>query len=234
MFVLDLEAPQLYRCPRARLQSPLVSSRYHMLARYVPPAAPTLRSAPPRGEQWLHEIKFDGWRIQLHKHGGSAAVFTKNGHDHSSRVRWMTDALACLPGVRSLVIDGELVACDDTGLPDFYALHFHSRDHGLCVWAFDLLHHNGRDLRELPLSERKARLERLILAANANWLRYSESFDDGLALLKAADRMRLEGIVSKRRDAPYRSGKQCDWIKVKCETWREANKERWRLFERRS
>jgi ATP dependent DNA ligase domain len=169
------------------------------------------------------------WRVKL---GDGQAVALVQ--DHSSRVRWMTDALACLPDVRSLVIDGELVACDDTGLPDFYALHFHSRDHGLCVWAFDLLHHNGRDLRELPLSERKARLERLILAANANWLRYSESFDDGLALLKAADRMRLEGIVSKRRDAPYRSGKQCDWIKVKCETWREANKERWRLFERRS
>jgi bifunctional non-homologous end joining protein LigD len=54
-----------------------------MLARYLPPAAPTLRSAPPRGEQWLHEVKFDGWRIQLHKHGGSTALFTKNGHDHS-------------------------------------------------------------------------------------------------------------------------------------------------------
>jgi bifunctional non-homologous end joining protein LigD len=101
------------------------------------------------------------------------------------------------------------------------------------VWAFDLLHHNGRDLRELPLLERKARLEKLIVAANVNWLRYSESFDDGLKLLKAADRMRLEGIVSKRRDAPYRSGKQCGWVKVKSSTWREANKERWRLFERK-
>jgi bifunctional non-homologous end joining protein LigD len=83
-----------------------------MRLRYVLPAAPHLRSAPPRGEQWLHEVKFDGWRNQLHKHGASAAVFTKNGHDHSSRVRWMVDALACLKGVHSLVIDGELVACD--------------------------------------------------------------------------------------------------------------------------
>jgi bifunctional non-homologous end joining protein LigD len=140
-----------------------------MLARYLPPAAPTLRSTPPRGEQWLHEVKFDGWRIQLHKHGDSAAAFTKNGHDHSSRERWMVDALARLKGVRSLIIDGELVACDHVGLPDFYRLHFHRRDRGLCVWAFDLLHHNGRDLRELPLFERKARLEKLILVANANW-----------------------------------------------------------------
>ena len=124
------------------------------------------------------------------------------------------------------------MACDDAGVPHYCALHFHSRKYGLCAWAFDLLHHNGRDLRELPQFERKARLEKLILAANANWLHYSESFDDGLELLKAADRMRLEGIVSKRRDAPYRSGKQSEWIKVKCATWREANKERWRLFER--
>jgi bifunctional non-homologous end joining protein LigD len=93
--------------------------------------------------------------------------------------------------------------CDDAGLPDFYALHFH-RGCGLCVWAFDILHFNGRDLRELPLFERKARLEKLILAANANWLRYSETFDDGLGLLKAADRMKLEGIVSKRREAQAR------------------------------
>ena len=94
------------------------------------------------------------------------------------------------------------------------------------------MHHNGRDLRELPLFERKARLEKLILAANVGWLHYSESFDDGIELLKAADRMKLEGIVSKRRDSPYRSGKKSAWIKVKCAAWRAANKERWRLFER--
>jgi ATP-dependent DNA ligase len=69
--------------------------------------------------------QIDGWRIQLHKHGRSAAAFTKNGHAHSSRVRWMTDALARLPGVR--FIDGELVACDGAGVPHFYALQFHSR-----------------------------------------------------------------------------------------------------------
>jgi ATP-dependent DNA ligase len=101
-------------------------------------------------------------------------------------------------------------------LTGFLCTHFH-RGRGLCVWAFDLLHHNGRDLRELPLFERKVRLEKLIVATNFDWLRYSEIFDDGIELLKAADRMKLEGIVSKRRDAPYRSGKQCDWIKVKCD-----------------
>ena len=101
-----------------------------------------------------------------------------------------------------------------------------------CFADRSLLHQNGRDLRELPLFERKARLDKLLLTANANRLRYSESFDDDVALLKAADLLGFEGIVSKRRDAPYRSGKQCDWVKVKCATWREANEERWRLFER--
>jgi ATP-dependent DNA ligase len=83
--------------------------------------------------------------------------------------------------VRSLII--ELLACDGDRRPDFYRLHFHRHDHGVCVWAFDLLHHNRRDLRELPLLERKAKLRNLVIAANAGWLHYSESFDVGLALL---------------------------------------------------
>jgi bifunctional non-homologous end joining protein LigD len=144
----------------------------------------------------------------------------------------MVDALARLKGVRSLIIDGELVACDGDGRPDFYRLHFHRHNRGLCVWAFDLLYLNGRDLRDLPLSERKRQLEKLISKARADWLQLSETFDDGAKLLAEADRRGLEGIVSKRADAPYRSGKRSEWIKVKCQTWREANRERWRLFER--
>ena len=123
---------------RLRVPSPPATSRrVPVLRPYRLRLFPTLPSAPPRGEQWLYEVKFGGWRIQLHKHGGSAAAFAKSGHDRSSRVRWMVDALACLKGVRSLVIDGELVACDDKGLPNFYRLHFHRHDRGLCVWAFD-------------------------------------------------------------------------------------------------
>jgi bifunctional non-homologous end joining protein LigD len=121
-----------------------------MPTHFLQPAATALLSAPPRGEQWLR-LKFDGWRIQLHKHGGSITAFTKNGHNHSSRARWMVDALACLKGVRSLVIDREFVVCDHKGLPNVYRLHFHRHDRSLCVWAFDLLHHNGRDLRELAI-----------------------------------------------------------------------------------
>jgi bifunctional non-homologous end joining protein LigD len=84
-----------------------------------------------------------------------------------------------------------------------------------CVWAFDLLYLNGKDLRRLPLLDRKERLERFVSKAREPWLCYVETFTDGATLLKAADRMGLEGIVSKKVAMPYRSGSKCDWIKVK-------------------
>jgi bifunctional non-homologous end joining protein LigD len=200
--------------------------------RYIAPATPTLRPTPPRGERWLHEVKFDGWRVQLHKSERGAAVFTKGGHDYTRRFPAIAGTLMTVPA-RACILDGELVAPDDQGRPDFRALHFHDRDEQVCVWAFDLLHLDGEDLRDRSLDARKRALERLILKTGDNALRLSESFDDGVKLLAAAEGMRLEGVVSKRRDAPYRSGKKCDWIKVKCLSWRAANRERWRLFERR-
>ena len=187
---------------------------------------------PPTSAMWAHEVKFDGWRVQLHKHERGVAIYTKRGHDYTRRFPLLAGHVARVPA-RSLIIDGELVACDETGLPDFRALHFHERDEELCLWAFDLLHLNGRDLTELPLMERKFALEKLVYKASDDRLRLSEHFDDGLKLLVAAERMGLEGIVSKKRDAPYRAGKKCDWIKVKCASWRVTNRDRWRLFERR-
>ena len=197
--------------------------------RFIQPCQPTLRVIPPSGAQWLHEVKFDGWRIQLQKNGRRVALYTKNGHDFSRVFRHLAKRLAALP-VRSAVIDGELTACDDQGVPDFRALHFRDiEDHQLCVWAFDLLHLDGHNLQPLPLVERKRLLEKLIYGVNADWLRLSEPFDDGAKLLKAAERMGLEGVVSKRSDAPYRSRKG-DWIKVKCEGWREQNQRRHEFF----
>jgi bifunctional non-homologous end joining protein LigD len=134
---------------------------------------------------------------------------------------------------RSCIIDGEVTAFDPLGLLDFHALHFRTAaDDDIAVWAFDLLFHNGRDVRELPLVKRKDLLMVLIMGAGDDRLRLSDGFDDGVELLAAADRMGLEGVVSKRRDAPYRPGTMSGWVKVKTQAWREANKERWRLFER--
>jgi bifunctional non-homologous end joining protein LigD len=198
---------------------------------FILPAQPTLRASPPRGEAWLHEVKFDGWRIQLHKTERGATIFTRNGHDYTRRLPAITGMVASLP-VRSCVIDGELTACDEHGLPDFRTLHFRdAHDDELCVWAFDLLMPDGKDIRPLPLIGRKNKLARLVYKTRDNGLRYSENFDDGAKLLASCEQMGLEGVVSKKRDAPYRSGK-CDWIKVKCQSWREANKNRADLFNK--
>jgi ATP-dependent DNA ligase len=144
--------------------------------------------------------------------------------------RWLGIGL-CLASSEA-GIDGELTACDDRGVPDFRALHFHNiRDGDLCVWAFDILHLNGADLREVPLTARKYVLEKIIYKARDHTLRLSETFDDGDKLLASCERMGLEGIVSKRRDLPYRSG-TADWVKVKCLSWRDANKDRGELFNK--
>jgi bifunctional non-homologous end joining protein LigD len=100
----------------------------------------------------------------------------------------------------------------------------------LCVWCFDLLQHNSRDLRALPLVARKTKLGELLARTHGDWLRYSDVFTDAKKLLAACDAHQLEGIVSKKTDAPYRSGKG-NWIKVKCRSWREANRDRGDLFQ---
>lgn len=179
----------------------------------------------------MHEVKFDGWRVQLHKNQRGVAIYTKRGHDYTKRFPALAGMLATI-SVRTCIIDGELTACDNRGLPDFRALHFHDRDDELCVWAFDLLYLDGKDLTTMPLIDRKFLLEKLVYRTRDNWLRLSETFDDGPKLLVAAERMALEGIVSKKRDAPYHSGTKCDWIKVKCEAWRNANRDRGDLFKR--
>jgi bifunctional non-homologous end joining protein LigD len=198
---------------------------------FIEPAQPKLRASPPVGDGRLHEVKFDGYRIQLHKFSSTVSLYSKSGSDFRQKFPQFAAAVAQLT-VRSCVIDGELTACDARGVPDFRALHFNSRNDVRCVWAFDLLYLNGKDLRPLPLSDRKERLERLISKVREPWLCYCETFPDGATLRKAADRIGLEGIVSKKASAPYRSGSKCDWIKVKCPGWREVNRERWRLFER--
>ena len=106
------------------------------------------------------------------------------------------------------------------------------RDGDVCVWGFDLLGLNGRDLRTRPLVMRKDKLRDLLIAADDHTLRFSESFEDPEKLLVVTDKMGLEGIVSKKRMAPYVAGNRSGWIKVKTATWRAANPERYKLFEK--
>jgi len=143
----------------------------------------------------------------------------------------VTHAFRDLPAT-SAIIDGEIVAVGSAGLPEFRRLHFRAAaPESICAWAFDLLHLNGKDLREMPLARRRDKLQALIARFDYPLLMFSESFDDADALLRACEAREMEGIVCKRVDAPYRSGRCATWVKVKCAGWRAANRERYRLFE---
>ena len=196
---------------------------------FIIPSAPVLKREPPTGPQWLHEVKFDGWRAQLHKAGDEVAIFTRYGHDYTMRFLIIRDSVLALPA-RSAIIDAEIVVCDDDGKPDFRAL-MEGKPGELCAWCFDLLEVNGKGLRRRTLIERKAMLRHLLNKADDHVLRFSETFPDPVKLLAAANKAGLEGIVSKLANQPYRSGKNPGWIKVKCKAWKEANKDRWEMFE---
>jgi bifunctional non-homologous end joining protein LigD len=199
--------------------------------RFIEPCSPVLAEAVPTGPDWIHEVKFDGYRVQAHKHGTDVAIFSRNGNDFTTRFDVVAYQLRDLPA-KAAILDGELVASNRDGTPDFAGLHRRSVEaHAMHFWCFDLLALNGRDLRPDPLAKRRARLQALLGRFDCPAVLPSESFGDGLALLRVAEKRRLEGVVSKRRDAPYRSGDCKDWRKVKTAAWRTANRERWRLFE---
>ena len=197
--------------------------------RFIPPAQPVERSRPPKGPDWLHEVKWDGYRAQLHKGGDRVAVLSRNGKEFTGRFPGVWEALRGLPA-KSAIIDAEIVACREDGAPDFRALHSGNySDEMLCAWSFDLVELNGVDLAPLPLIARKMKLGTLLKRYDHGSLRYSEGFSNPEKLLTECRRLGLEGIVSKKKDAPYRSGR-CDWIKVKCAQWKEANQDRGELF----
>ena len=169
---------------------------------FIVPSAPVLKKSPPVGPEWLHEIKHDGWRAQLHRQEAGAVILSKSGKDISGRFASVRAALRKLP---PCIIDAEIVGCDADGIPDFRSL-MAGNAHGYCAWCFDLMAIDGRDVRDEPLEHRRERLHSLLSGADADLLRFSEAFDDPLKLLEAAVQLGLEGVVSKRRDQPYRSG----------------------------
>jgi bifunctional non-homologous end joining protein LigD len=180
-------------------------------------------------------VKFDGYRLQLHKasvgDAHTSVVWSKNGKDFTARFRDLARAVAALP-CKSCIIDAEGVALDSEGRPDFRAL-VGGQKHSRVAWCFDLLEIDGRDLSSFPLVTRRARLKALLKKAGDELLRYSDSFPDPLKLLAALDERGLEGIVSKKTDQPYVSGKNRGWVKVKCHAWRAANSWRGEMFNKR-
>jgi len=173
---------------------------------------------------WGHEVKFDGYRIQLRVENGDAQLRTRKGIDWTARFGGMAAAASALP---DCMLDGEVVALDKHGEPDFAALQGALSEHKadeLIYFAFDLLFAGGEDLRELPLRDRKARLKALFAKSKLpRTFRYVDHFETpGDAVLRSACRMHLEGIVSKRLNAPYKSGRGMDWTKTKCRGGQEV------------
>ncbi|WP_421995729.1 DNA ligase D [Reyranella sp.] len=192
---------------------------------FVEPQLCKLVERAPSQAGWGHEVKFDGYRLQLRVGDGKATLRTRKGLDWTDKFEAIADAAAKLP---DCLIDGEAVALDAHGAPDFAALQAalsEGQSGKLIFFAFDLLFADGEDLRPLPLRERKARLQALLgkLRGKHATLRYVEHFETaGDTVLSSACRMNLEGIVSKELDAPYRSGRGGGWTKAKCRAGHEV------------
>lgn len=185
---------------------------------FLSPQLATLLPKPPAGAEWIHEIKFDGYRAQAHVSADGTRIFTRSGLDWTKRFPSIAAELAGA-GIDESVIDGEIVVVVGERT-DFSALQADlsaGRQDRMLFYAFDLLHLDGHDLRKVPLRERKRLLQELIERIGLGPpIIYSEHMDDGAAMFAGAERLNWEGIVSKRADAPYRSGDRSDsWQKIK-------------------
>ncbi|NVH73716.1 DNA ligase D [Paraburkholderia sp. JPY432] len=185
----------------------------------IEPQLATLVDRHPAGGDWSYEIKFDGYRMLSRIENGDVKLITRNGHDWTSRMPGLRAALEAFP-VDSAWLDGEAVVLDATGKPDFNSLQnaFDRRSTSdIVLFVFDLLWLNGADVRERPLRERRALLRKVMQEMEGPLLRFSDDFaEDPGSLVASACKMQLEGIIGKRADAPYRSGRSTDWIKLKC------------------
>jgi bifunctional non-homologous end joining protein LigD len=185
---------------------------------FIEPALATLRPSVPQGDDWIHEIKYDGYRTQAHIRHGGARMFTRRGYDWTDTFRAVADALLGM-AADELVLDGEIIVQDEHGVSNFSALQSElarRRSDRLTYYVFDLLYRDGEDLRQWPLVERKAALAAL-LADSPGRVVYSAHMEGhGAEMFRHACAMRLEGVISKLKDAPYRSGRVETWIKTKC------------------
>jgi bifunctional non-homologous end joining protein LigD len=211
--------------PDARVEpSALAGAKRAALPRAVEPQLATLVAEAPAGDEWVHEVKFDGYRVLCRVEGGRVRIATRAGHDWTDRFPGLARALEKLPAERAL-LDGEAAVLDTEGRSHFQRLQnaLGREEPDLQLFLFDLLHLDGWDLRAAPLAERKRLLRQLLarLPARAP-LRYSgELRGRGPAVLAEACKSGLEGIVSKRADAPYRSGRSRSWLKAKCQKRQE-------------
>jgi bifunctional non-homologous end joining protein LigD len=222
LFASDAVWQSKKRAATLKASPPKTRSIVTMPAFVAPELAQSLER-PPSGAGWAHEIKFDGYRMQLRVEDGKAVLSTRKGLDWTAKFKAIAEAGAKLP---DCIVDGEIAALDRHGAPDFAALQAAlsgGKTDQLIFFVFDLLFLEGEDLRKLALSQRKRRLEDLLSTRKQTVLRYVEHFETaGDAVLQSACRMHLEGIVSKRLTSPYTSGRGSDWTKSKCRAGHEV------------
>jgi bifunctional non-homologous end joining protein LigD len=182
---------------------------------FIEPALASPIAKVPSGTRWIHGIKFDGYRVQVHLANEAVQIFTRRGHDWAHRFKKVAhDAWHIKAG--SAVIDGEIVVPAADGTTDFSVLQneLRGKSTSIVLVAFDLLYSNGRDLRKLPLFQRKAELKRIVAGTD---IQFSESFEiDGREMFAHACKLGLEGVVSKVRDSAYPAGRSNDWVKKTC------------------
>jgi bifunctional non-homologous end joining protein LigD len=180
---------------------------------FIHPCRPTVARRPPTGPGWVHELKHDGYRLQVHLRDGRVRLFTMNGHNWTDRYPRIVEEAARIKG--AAILDAEAVCLDKKGVADFDILHNRTADGFAVACAFDLLMLNGDDLRRRPLLERKSKLAKLLIRSRGG-IQYTEHAEGhGDKMFAAACNLGLEGIVSKRASSVYRSGPSKAWIKIK-------------------
>src|SRR3954451_7543895 len=179
------------------------------------PCLPTRGTKVPAGPDWIHEVKYDGYRLLVVRDGKRVRLLTRNGHDWTTRYPLIVES-ALRNRQSSFVVDGEAVLLGVDGVSDFNGLHSRHHDDEVQLYAFDILALDGEDLRKLPLSMRKTNLARLLARRpDGIFVAPFEAGELGPDLFRAACNFGLEGLVSKRRDRPYRAGRSPGWVKVK-------------------
>jgi bifunctional non-homologous end joining protein LigD len=217
----DAKVAQVTKVAKTKRVKPVTVAA---VPKFIEPQLAKLADRPPDLAGWAHEVKFDGYRAQLRVENGNAVIRTRKGLDWTERF----SAIATDAGAFSdCVIDGEIVALDEHQLPNFGALQAAlsaEKSEELVFYAFDLLFEGREDLRGLPLSERKARLEKFLVSQDTNSrIRYVAHLQSNAeAVLASACKIGLEGIISKRLTAPYTSGRSDRWLKTKCRAGQEV------------
>ena len=182
-------------------------------AAFIHPSQPIVAKQPPLGPGWVHELKHDGYRLQIHIRDGRVRLYTMNGTDWSKRYPRIVEEASRVKV--SAVMDAEVVCLVKKGIADFDMLHGRTADHVAVACAFDLLMHDGDDLRRQPLRERKLALSKLLMRSRGGIQYVEHTEGHGEKLFEAVCDLGLEGIVSKRLTSVYRSGPSRAWLKIK-------------------